>query len=69
MGISDPPRRSRRSSLVAFFAPLFDDERYFNSPSGPVEVSPLGIRPFFLRAGARIIANEMLLAVAAPPSR
>jgi len=43
---------------IAFLAP-FENRRYF-FPVRPIEVSPLGIRPFFSEWGARVIANEML---------
>ena len=43
---------------IAFLAP-FDTRRYF-FPVRPIEVSPLGIRPFFSEWGVRVIANEML---------
>lgn len=43
---------------VAFFAPL-DDTRYF-FPVRPIEVSPLGIRPFFSEWGRRVIASELV---------
>ena len=43
---------------IAFLVP-FDNRRYF-FPVRPIEVSPLGIRPFFSEWGARVVANEML---------
>ncbi len=43
---------------VAFFAP-FDDTRYF-FPWRPIQVSPLGVRPFFSRWGALVIVTEIL---------
>jgi inner membrane protein len=42
---------------IAFFAPL-EDARYF-FPFRPIEVSPVGIRPFFSAWGARVLANEL----------
>lgn len=41
---------------VAFFAPV-DEGRYF-FPVRPIQVSPLGIRPFFSEWGRRVIASE-----------
>jgi len=43
---------------VAFLAP-FDDTRYFFA-ARPIEVSPLGIRPFFSEWGVRVMASELV---------
>lgn len=43
---------------VAFFAP-FDNSRYF-FPVRPIEVSPIGIRPFFTARGWVIVRSELL---------
>jgi inner membrane protein len=44
-------------SGVAFFAP-FSATRYF-FPFRPIEVSPLGIRPFLTARGVAVLRNEM----------
>jgi inner membrane protein len=41
---------------VAFFAP-FDATRYF-FPWRPIEVSPIGVQPFFTRRGWAVIGSE-----------
>ncbi|MDB4906147.1 MAG: metal-dependent hydrolase [Gemmatimonadetes bacterium] len=41
---------------VALLAP-FDNARYFG-PWRPIEVSPIGIRPFFTARGLSVLANE-----------
>jgi inner membrane protein len=43
---------------VAFFAP-FDNNRYF-FPWRPVQVSPIGIAPFFSRYGFDVLRSEFL---------
>src|SRR5262245_19203632 len=43
---------------VAFFWP-WSGERYF-APIAVIEVSPLGIRPFFTERGARVLGSELL---------
>lgn len=43
---------------VAFFAPI-ENGRYF-FPLRPIEVSPLGIRPFFSEWGRRVLASELV---------
>jgi inner membrane protein len=43
---------------IAFFAP-FDRGRYF-FPVHPIEVSPIGIRPFFSARGWVIIQSELV---------
>ncbi|HEX8709722.1 MAG TPA: metal-dependent hydrolase [Pyrinomonadaceae bacterium] len=43
---------------VAFFAP-FDATRYF-FPWRPIEVSPIGIAPFFSSRGLEVIINEFV---------
>ena len=42
---------------VAFFAP-FDNSRYF-FPFTPIQVSPIGISPFFSSRGAEVLLNEV----------
>ncbi len=42
---------------VAFFSP-FSNRRYF-LPWRMIEVSPIGIRPFFSRRGAQVFASEL----------
>jgi len=42
---------------IAFFAP-FSRVRYF-LPWRPILVSPIGLRPFFSRWGAAVLANEL----------
>ncbi len=37
----------------------FSDERYF-FPARPIEVSPIGIRPFLGRAGAAVLGSELV---------
>lgn len=43
---------------VAFFAP-FDNSRYF-FPWRPVQVSPIGITPFFSRYGLDVLISELM---------
>ena len=43
---------------VAFFAP-FDNSRYF-FPWRPVQVSPIGIAPFFSRYGLDVLVSEVV---------
>ena len=43
---------------VAFFAP-FDNNRYF-LPWRPVQVSPIGIAPFFSRYGLDVLLSELV---------
>ena len=42
---------------VAFFSP-FSNRRYF-LPWRMIEVSPIGIRPFFSERGAQVFASEL----------
>ena len=42
---------------VAFFSP-FSNERYF-LPWRVIEVSPIGVRPFFTARGAQVFASEL----------
>ncbi len=43
---------------VAFLAPIDDGRSFF--PVRPIEVSPLGIRPFFSERGLRVMASELV---------
>jgi inner membrane protein len=43
---------------VAFFAPFMGDRYFF--PFRPVEVSPIGIRPFFSSDGLSVILSELV---------
>jgi inner membrane protein len=43
---------------VAFFAP-FSNARYF-FPWRPVEVSPIGVAPFFSEWGVRVLESELV---------
>jgi inner membrane protein len=43
---------------VAFFVPLHNGRYFF--AFRPIEVSPLGIRPFFSEWGRRVIASELV---------